>query len=575
MTKKLLYPEGIFQTVIGAPPEEGLKSFKTTTQEAENLVRFEYGTTKSTDLFLTASGAGLTYDASGNVTGGTVDAFQIEDLSGAVWMSVDGFTPVSAVAFYNAIKNDGTFDPGGRYQYLVSLLDDATAVTGSEAGDGVEVGAGNDTVSAGAGDDIVFKWKNGNLNFDGGAGSDTLSFNVATGGVYPTPHAAGAIVNLGAGTGTNPYGGTLKLASVENVVGTDKADTLTGSNADNKFGDGIYDIGADTINALGGNDRVELAEGAVGVHADGGAGIDTLAVNLGSSGPASHKLDLTNQANNTGVFKNDVLVNFEIFEQGQGLFGATGQTFTFIDTNDGHTVAALGAISTLTLNGGDDTVTFGYWSPKVTADGGAGSDTLDLGRALPGGANILDLVNQANNTGIFAGSRFAHFEAFTGANVFSVLGVASFVFKGGDLGESVTGTYLADDLSGNGGNDLLDGGRGNDTLSGGKGKDHFRFDALLNPSVPLNNVDTIADFSSKDTIELDNAIFKALSKTGTLKDKFFHEGKKAHDGNDHIIYNAKTGALFYDADGKGDAAQIQFATLAHKPDVGHSDFLVT
>ena len=219
-------------------------------------------------------------------------------------------------------------------------------------------------------------------------------------------------------------------------------------------------------------------------------------------------------------------------------------------------------------------MTFGYWSPKITADGGAGSDTLDLGATLPNGANTLDLANQANNTGIFAGSRFAHFEAFTGANVFSVLGDASFVFKGSSSAESATGTYLADDLSGNGGNDLLAGGRGNDTLSGGKGKDHFIFDAFLSP---LNGVDTISDFSSKDTIELDNAVFKALTKTGTLKDKFFHEGKKAHDGNDHIIYNTKTGALFYDADGNkhGGVAQVQFATLAHKPDVGHSDFLVT
>ena len=129
----------------------------------------------------------------------------------------------------------------------------------------------------------------------------------------------------------HPYGGILQLRNVENVVGTDHADQLTGSNADNVFGDGLYDIGPDTIHALGGNDRVELAEGLFnnhgGVRADGGSGIDTLAVNLGVgqvAGPRK-KLDLTNQANNTGVFKNDVLTNFEIREDGKGFFAASGR----------------------------------------------------------------------------------------------------------------------------------------------------------------------------------------------------------------------------------------------------------
>jgi len=201
----------------------------------------------------------------------------------------------------------------------------------------------------------------------------------------------------------------------------------------------------------------------------------------------------------------------------------------------------------------------------------AGTDTLNIGTGLLGGANTLDLTDQSKNSGIFAGSKFTNFEAFTGVDATGGFTGASFVFRGTGLAEGITGSALADDLNPAAGNDIIDGGRGNDTLTGGKGKDHFLFDTLLNA---LTNVDTITDFSSKDTIELDGAIFKALTKTGTLKNSFFHIGKKAHDGNDHIIYNAKNGALSYDADGKGGAAQIQFATLTHKPDLTHSDFLV-
>ena len=520
---------------------------------------------------ITASDA-ATLNSAAIESGQTISGFDILS-NGKTVLSVTHTIPIAADDFLHTIILDIIGDR--TFQAIVALLDDDTVVTGGHGSVGYEVGAGNDTVNAGAGDDTVYKWKSGKLAYDGGSGNDTLNFNTPDGATYPTPHAAGAVVNLSAGTGTNPYGGMLTLTSVENIIGTDKADTLTGSNADNRFGDGIYDIGADTINALGGNDRVELAEVAFGVHADGGAGIDTLAVNLGLSGPANHKLDLTNQTNNTGVFKNDVLTNFEIFEQGKGLFGATGQTFTFIDTNDGHTVSALGAISTLTLNGGDDTVKLGYWRPKVTADGGAGKDTLNIGTGLLGGANTLDLTDQSKNSGIFAGSKFTNFEAFTGVDATGGFTGASFVFRGTGLAESITGSALADNLNPAGGNDIIDGGRGNDTLTGGKGKDHFLFNSLLNPLVPLNNVDAITDFSSKDTIDLDNAVFAALTKTGVLKGKFFHIGSKAADKDDYVLYNNKTGVLSYDADGKKHgAAPVAFAQIDDHLKLTHADFLV-
>ena len=53
---------------------------------------------------------------------------------------------------------------------MVALLDDNTTVTGTSASEGIEVGAGNDIVNAGDGDDTVYKWKSGNLTFNGGAG---------------------------------------------------------------------------------------------------------------------------------------------------------------------------------------------------------------------------------------------------------------------------------------------------------------------------------------------------------------------------------------------------------------------
>ncbi len=144
--------------------------------------------------------------------------------------------------------------------------------------------------------------------------------------------------------------------------------------------------------------------------------------------------------------------------------------------------------------------------------------------------------------------------------------------------EKIRGTSRADVLTGGTSKDVLYGGLGKDKLTGGAGQDAFVFDTK--PS-KTKNLDTITDFTVKDdSIWLDNAIFKALGKKGTednpvlLKSSAFYAGSSAHDGNDRIIYNKKTGALFYDADGTGSAKQVQIATLSKSLKLTFKDFFV-
>ena len=61
-------------------------------------------------------------------------------------------------------------------------------------------------------------------------------------------------------------------------------------------------------------------------------------------------------------------------------------------------------------------------------------------------------------------------------------------------------------------------------------------------------------------------MFKALKKTGKLGSDTFHKGKAAADAEDRVIYDSKTGALYYDPDGVGGASQIKFAVLSKKPE---------
>ena len=128
-----------------------------------------------------------------------------------------------------------------------------------------------------------------------------------------------------------------------------------------------------------------------------------------------------------------------------------------------------------------------------------------------------------------------------------------------------------DVIYGRGGQDAITGGTGNDRLYGGTGPDSFFFDAKLNART---NVDKIMDFKSvDDTLVLSRLIFKKLP-AGGLAETAFHVGKKAVDADDRIIYDKKTGALYYDPDGTGSAAKVKFAVLANKTTITHDDFAI-
>ena len=219
-------------------------------------------------------------------------------------------------------------------------------------------------------------------------------------------------------------------------------------------------------------------------------------------------------------------------------------------------------------------------------DGGAGNDQINGGAGadtMTGGAdNDIYTVDDAADRTVEAlggGSDlvYAHVTHTLAANV------EYLILSGGSIAINGTGNALANGLTGNaginrliggGGNDLLNGGLGNDVLTGGLDMDRFRFDSILSTTP---NVDLITDFSvADDTILLENATgrFSALTTLGTLSVAAFFKGAAAHDADDRIIYNAATGNLFYDADGNGAGAQIQFAKLGANLLLTNADFQV-
>jgi Ca2+-binding RTX toxin-like protein len=101
----------------------------------------------------------------------------------------------------------------------------------------------------------------GDDTIDGGAGVDTATWAGRTTGVT---------VDLAAGTGGSPGRDADRVTGVENAIGTKQADTLRGDGGPNDL-DG-NDGGRDTIDGLGGNDKLSADRGVV----RGGPGNDFL-----------------------------------------------------------------------------------------------------------------------------------------------------------------------------------------------------------------------------------------------------------------------------------------------------------
>ncbi|PSJ57707.1 calcium-binding protein [Kumtagia ephedrae] len=142
----------------------------------------------------------------------------------------------------------------------------------------------------------------------------------------------------------------------------------------------------------------------------------------------------------------------------------------------------------------------------------------------------------------------------------------------GTAGIDLTGNGFDQSITGNAGNNRLDGKGGTDVLRGLGGKDTFVFSSALG----AGNVDTIVDFKAvDDTIELKNTVFAAVG-TGSLAASAFNANSSgtALEADDRIIYETDTGKLFYDADGNGAGAAVQFAVLTGNPTITAADFVV-
>lgn len=373
-------------------------------------------------------------------------------------------------------------------------------------------GSGNDILNGGLGDDLL-RGGPGRDRLIGGAGEDWADYRDATTAVT---------ANLGSPAGNKGEALGDRYSSIERLRGGRFDDNLTGNSRDNVL-EGV--TGADILNGGRGFDFARYKSAPIGVTAS-----------------------LADPSVNTGHAAGDTYIGIE------GLQGSD-----FADTligNDANNVLVGG-------RGAD------------TLDGRGGFDYVRYDMYHTGSRGVIVyLATPTSNVGVnAAGDTYTGIEGIIGTRFADRL-------VGDDAANNLQGQSGDDRLIGNLGNDTIIGGSGNDNLSGGygndvllgdSGRDVFTFDSTLNA---LENVDRIRSFSIKnDTIRLDDAIFAGLAR-GRLTDAAFYRGMEAHDSNDRIIYDQVTGALYYDPDGNGVAAQVQFARMSPRVGLKNDDFSV-
>jgi hypothetical protein len=281
----------------------------------------------------------------------------------------------------------------------------------------------------------------------------------------------------------------------------------TGNNLANTL-DGSQNTNANQLRGLDGNDTYFVGAGDSVVEAAGGGNDTVFAL-------ASHTLSAN--------VENLVL-------SGNTVINGIGNNLA--NLLDGSRNAKANQLKGL---GGDDTYFIGTGDTVVEAASG-GKDTVRSLVSHTLSANVENLV---------------------------LIGAAATSGKGNGLANVITGNGAANRLEGGAGDDYLSGGLGKDVLVGGSGRDGFVFETALNAAT---NVDTILDFDATiDGILLDNAVMSGLGTVRGALDptKYWaNETGLAHDADDRIILDVKTGKLFYDANGDAAGGSIHFATIS-------------
>lgn len=419
------------------------------------------------------------------------------------------------------------------------------ALDGAEGNDTLIGGPGADAFIGGAGDDLVIMTAEDfgyNNTYDGTDGFDVVDYSQSAGQVIGGVRV-GVNVNLSNAGIAPPVAGLLPLdsfISVEGVIGSAFADTLTGGNAVQVDALGVPITVLDPVTGLPVNIPMNF-------YIDGGAGADVLTGGLGNDiYVVDSLLDVVNEIDPVtltplgGIDEIRAWLTYSIAALpdienlrllGTGNFNATGNALDNVITgNAGNNI----------LNGGlgvDNLV------------GGAGNDVYIVD-------NAGDVVVEGVAAGIDEVQVTVTYSLANQANVekLTLLGNGNINGTGNALDNVITGNNGSNALNGGAGSDTLLGGGGQDDLNGGAGADMFVYRAITDSGVGGNNRDVINGFSSVDGDRIDLSAIDAIA--GGAWDQFTFIGTQAFTGVGQLRYVVNNGGnLTLQGNTTGDLAQ--------------------
>lgn len=306
-------------------------------------------------------------------------------------------------------------------------------LTGTNNGDAVTTGLGNDVVNGRGGNDVI----------NSGAGVDTLDGGTGIDGVGRdfALLTDNITVDLGAGTVAGVAGAITNFEYFSAMQGGTGNDTFLGTTA----------LANDNVNGGAGNDTASFYAGTDVFT--GGADKDRLVLDYSAVSVAGIQTSFT--ADTDGGYK-----GYYYVDQPHRIDFTSVEAFTITGTAFGDAIVTGDGADIVLSGAGNDIV-----------QTGAGSDMLDGGTGIDGVGRNLSGLNTAVSIDLGAGTATA-----------AIGGIVNFEYFAGYSGSQKADTLVStaaqanDSVIGGGGDDVLTVFNGTDTFAGGIGTDRLVVD---------------------------------------------------------------------------------------------------